>query len=48
MKYFTTNFYFKKVSPYSEKAKLKILNQITKLLHQINFFTKSEEFYTEH
>ena len=37
MKYFTPNFYFKKVAPYSQKICLK-LKHYTK---QQNFYTKS-------
>ena len=44
MKYFTPNFYLEKM-PYSEKiaCKLKILRQITKLLHQINPFLANQK-----
>ena len=52
MKYFTLNFYFKKVTPYSEKNTRKTKtftpNNKTFTPNLIFFFTKSENFYKKY
>ena len=51
MKYFTPNFYFKKIIPYPEKNTRKTKNCTPNnktFTQNLFFFTKSEKSYTKH